>query len=188
MSGEIDSLIEKKEAELSPFHSRMEELKQEFTKETVDFASKWYSKTAKDYIVKYPEITLNMSEEKIATMKSRVNELVQKTQKIVNEEFSNPALWWHMEPHLHDAISRYQQVADKYPEVLDTAVRHVLGWLGVVLEDFGFRITARGNTGTFYEFWFDRQVDTGKTAPYYPHLVSWTQEMQDTVREYNENI
>ena len=37
MSEEIDVLIERKEAELSPLRSRMEELKIEFTKETVDF-------------------------------------------------------------------------------------------------------------------------------------------------------
>jgi hypothetical protein len=47
MSEEIDILIEREEAELLPLRSRMEELRLEFIKETVDFASKWYRKTAK---------------------------------------------------------------------------------------------------------------------------------------------
>ncbi len=47
MSEETDVLIERKEAELSPLRLRMEELKTEFTKQTVDFALKWFRKTEK---------------------------------------------------------------------------------------------------------------------------------------------
>src|SRR5208283_1265973 len=143
MSEETDILIERKEAELLPLRSRMEELKIEFTKETVDFAFKWYRKTAKEYITKYPEITLSMSEEKIANMKAKVNELVKNTEKIVRDEFDNPALWWHQKPNLHDPIDKYKQVADKYSEVLDHAVRHILGNLGRVLEEFGFNVSTK---------------------------------------------
>jgi len=110
MSEEIDSLIKRKEAELSPLRSRMEELRGQFAKETVDFASKWYRKTAGDYITKYHEVTLSLSEEMIAAMKARVNELVKSAEKLVKTEFDNPSLWWHLEPHLHDSIDRYQQV------------------------------------------------------------------------------
>jgi len=102
VSEEIDNLIQIKEAELLPIRSRMEELKTEFTKTTSDFASKWYKKTAKEYIAKNPEITLNMSEEKIAQMKATVNELAKDTEKIVCSEFDNSALWWHQKPNLHD--------------------------------------------------------------------------------------
>ena len=186
MSKEINGLLERIEAELSSIRSRMEELKGQFIKETVDFASKWYRKTAKDYITKYPDVALNMTQEKIAAMKARVNELVKDAEKIVKRELDNPALWWHLEPHLHDSIDRYQQVADKYPEVLDVAVRRALGHLGFVLEEFGFHVTASGNKSTYYyEFWFEHQVDTRETVPCYPHLLSWTDEMQDTIRQYN---
>jgi predicted DNA binding CopG/RHH family protein len=186
MSEKIDSLIERKEAELLPLRSRMEELRGQFTKETVDFASKWYRKTAKDYITKYPEVTLSMSEEKIAAMKDRTNELVKSAERLVKAEFDNAALWWHLEPHLHDSIDRYLQVADKYPEVLDRAVRRVLGHLGVVLEKFGFPVTASGYTGTYHEFWFEHPVvGTREIVPCYPHLLSWTDEMQGIIRQYN---
>ena len=50
----------------------MEEFKTEFIKETADFASEWYGKTAKEYVTKYPEVTLNMSEEKLAKMKTKI--------------------------------------------------------------------------------------------------------------------
>jgi predicted DNA binding CopG/RHH family protein len=185
MSEETDILIERKEAELLPLRSRMEELKTEFTKQTVDFAFKWYRKTAKEYITKYPEITLNMSEEKIANMKAKVNELVKNAEKIVRDELDNPALWWHQKPNLHDPIDQYKQVADKYPEILDHAVRHILGHLGMVLEEFGFHVTTSSNTGAYKEFWFELPIGGKQTVPCYPHLLSWTEEMQDTIREYD---
>ena len=185
MSEEIDVLIERKEAELSPLRTRMEELKGEFTEQTVDFAVEWYRKTAKEYITKYPEIALKMSEEKIANMKTKVNTLVKNTEKIVRGEFDNPALWWHQKPRLHDSINQYKQIADKYPEILDRAVRHILGQLGKVLEQFGFNVTTSSNTGAYKEFWFENSLDGKQIVPCYPHLLSWSQEMQDTIREYD---
>jgi len=185
MSEETDILIEKKEAELLPLRSRMEELKSEFAKQTVDFAFKWFRKTAKEYITKYSEITLKMSEEKIANMKAKVNDLVKNTEKIVRDEFDNPVLWWHEKPNLHDPIDKYKQVADKYSEVLDHAVRHILGHLGIVLEEFGFNVTTRANTGAYREFWFKQPLGGKQTVPCYPHLLSWSEEMQDTIREYD---
>ena len=102
MSEEIDVLIERKEKELSTLSKRMEELKNEFIVETVSFASEWYKITTKEYVTKYPEIMLKMKEEKIAQMKSQVNQLVKDTEKIVRGELEKPALWWHQRPRLHD--------------------------------------------------------------------------------------
>ncbi len=188
MSEEIDVLIERKEAELLPFCSRMEELKTEFIKETVRFAADWYKKTAKQYVTKYPEIILSLSEEKVAKMKDRVDELVRNTERIVKGVLDNPPLWWHQNQHLNESIEQYKQIADKSPVILDRAVRQSLGYLGVILEEFGFHVTTSGNTGKYQEFWFVRLPDTKLIVPCYPHLLSWTEEMQDTVREYDSQF
>ncbi len=79
---EIDVQIERIEAELFPLYERMEELKCKFIKETVIFAREWYKKTIKEYISKYPEVTLNMKEAKMVLMKNQVNELVRDTENI----------------------------------------------------------------------------------------------------------
>ena len=128
-----------------------------------------------------------MDEEQIASMKAKVNELARNSEKIVKDELNNPDLWWHQKPHLHDSIDQYKQIADKYPEILDRAVRHVLGHLGIILEEFKFHVAA-SNTGAFREFWFERSVDSGQTIPYFPHLLEWTEEMQGTIREYNDQF
>jgi hypothetical protein len=185
LSEEIDGLIESKEAELSSLRMRMDELRKEFARETAVFAREWYRETAKDYVSKYPEVTLGLSAEKIVAMKAQVNMLVKSAEKIVQSEFDNPALWWHMEPHLHESVDRYMQFADKYPEVIDRAVRRALGHLGIVLENFGFHVTVSGYTGTYYEFWFERPISGREAVPCYPHLLSWTEDMQKTIRKYD---
>jgi len=128
---------------------------------------------------------LGLAEERIAAMKANVNELARTAPKVVEAELDNPKLWWHLEPHLHESIERYLQVADKYPEVLDHAVRLALGNLGLVLEKFGFKVTASGDTGTYREFWFEHTTDSRETVPCYPHLLTWTDDMQETIRQYN---
>jgi hypothetical protein len=186
VSDEIDLLIQKKEVELLPLCTFMEELKQEFILETIDFASKWYKKTAKDYVAKYPEIALRMSEEKILKMKTKINQLVGDTEKIVKDELDNSALWWHKMPRHNDSIEQYTQLVDKYPQILDRAVRHVLGRLGIILEEFGFNVDASGNPSSFHEFWFERLPNTEKIIQIYPHLLKWTAKMEETTRKYNE--
>lgn len=189
MGEEIDKIIQKKEAVLSPLLSIMEELKNKFVKETIIFAADWYDKTAKKYITKYPEITLSLSEEKIATMKIKVSELVKETEKTVKAELGDSKLWWHQQPDFQTSLDQYIQVADKYPEIIDRAVRHALGYLGVILEEFSFHVIASGNAGSYQEFWFDRPVGNEYTTkPYYPHLLKWSNEMEDTLRYYDSKF
>ena len=186
LNEEIDVLIERKETELSPFCKRMEELKREFIEETASFASEWYRKTTKEYVSKYPEVTLAMKEEKIAQMKAQVYQLIQDTEKIVWAELEQPELWWHLRPRLHDSIDKYLQVGDKPPEILDRAVRHVLGRLGLIFEDYKFNVSARGISGSYKEFWFEHSPDNESfSVPLYPHLLAWSQKMQNAIRNYN---
>ena len=155
-------------------------------KKQLIFATEWFRKTAKEYITKNPEVALGLTEEKIASMKANVNALVKVANKRSKRNSITPILWWHLEPRIHESIERYRQVADKFPEVLDRAVRRVLGHLGVVLEKFGFRVTASGYTGTYFEFWFERPAGSRRNHPALPASVEIGQkQMQDTIRQYD---
>ena len=186
ISEELDVLIKKKEAELLPFCLSMEELRLEFTRKTIDFVVEWYPKTTKEYITKHPDVALKMSKERIALMKTKVNTLVKNAENTVRHEFDNPALWWHQKPNLRDDINKYKQVADKYQEALDRAVRRVLGNLGTVLEEFRFSVTT-SNTGVYREFWYENSLRQ-TTVPCYPHLLEWTKDMQYIIQECDVQI
>jgi hypothetical protein len=184
MTQDIDALIQKKEDELYPFSALMEKLKGEFLEQTVLFAKEWYLKTIKEYIKKYPEATLKMKEENITQMKSKVNDLVSNTEKTVKNAVDKPAVWWHKKPDNNSSVEQYTQVADKYPEILNYAVRNALGHLGFILQEFGFHVSVDGNTGEFGEFWFMHPKNTELTLPFYPHLLEWSGEMQETIYKY----
>jgi hypothetical protein len=186
MSEELSSLIKRKETELEPLRSQMEELRLLFTAETALFVTDWYMETTKNYVAKYPEVILGMKESQIGKIKAEVNELAKRAKVLVDEEFSKPALWWHLNPELRFSIDAYKQVADKYPELLDDAVRRVLGRLGGILEMHGFNVATSRRIGAYPEFWFRHLSDEDSaTVPYYPHLLKWSQQMQDVIQMYN---
>jgi len=189
--GDFDSLIRGKERELRPYISRMEELRLQFIDELVAFAAQMFDTLARRYVVRYPEVTLGMGKENLASMKALVVGLQRKAPKIVTNVLSDPGIWWHLAPSLHDT-SQYEIlgnsfVGNRFPEKIDKAVRRVLGELGKVLEQFGFSVVTRvPQEKGGEEFWF-LVPENGLSAPepYYPHMLVWSEEMQNTIQKYN---
>jgi hypothetical protein len=193
MSEDLDLIIRVDEEKLQPLLKQMETLRLQFIVDTTKFAAKWYMKTVKEYITKYPEVTLNMSDENLAEMKAKVNQLTENADLIVNRALSNPKVWWNLEPQLHDAFSQYEQlgndqIGNKYPQKVDTPIRYALGELGKVLEQFGFNVaTKKFSKDNYPEFWYSCEENNElKVQPYYPHLLTWSQEMQETLQKYNK--
>jgi hypothetical protein len=192
MSENIDLLIREKEKELSPFYSRMEELRLEFVNYTIIFTAKWYNETAKQHVTKHTETTLNLNKEKLFQMKAQVNILIQNTEKTVKVALSDPNVWWHMKPIKHVPSSLYdklgnEQVGNKFPAIVDRAVRRALGKLGSVLEAFGYRVTTAGALGGYYaEFWFEYPEGPDSSPhPFFPHLLEWSEDMQYVLQKYS---
>jgi len=184
MSQDIDTLIARKESEVSPYYTRMEQLRLNFIKETIIFASNTYRTIAKEYVSKNADHVLNMGNEVLLRMKSKINSLISNTEKISKEVLNNPLLWWHLRPNSQNALNQYLQLDEKQPIILDQAVRQILGYLGEILEEFHFRVSVHGNSGSFAEFWFTIPA-SGSVVPYYPHLFKWSIEMQEITKEYN---
>lgn len=191
MSGDIDAQIRKKEAELQPLLTRMEEIKLQFIADVIRFAAKWYDEKASEYATKKAEVTLKLGTEKLALMKAQVSELSRNASKIVNENLADPEFWWHKAPLVNASPSAYEQlgndqVGNKFPEVLDKPVRRALGELGNVLEQFGYGVTTGALRASYPEFWFENKNGTGYyTRPFFPHLYEWSSEMQYTISKYD---
>jgi len=185
---DLDGLIQKKESELQPLCSRMEQLRQQFTHETVKFAAEWYKETAKQYVTKKSEITLTISKEKLAQMKAKVNTLAQNAEKAVKTALADPNIWWHQTPRKHEYNSQYEQLGDKFPQVIDKPVRRALGELGSILEQFGYGVTTNSafKGSPYPEYWFESQDDLQSQARFYfPHLLVWSEAMQEAMQRYD---
>ena len=190
MSWNIDALIRRKEAELQPLFSRMEELRLQFIDDVTRFASEWYEEKSKEYATKKPEITLSLGKEKLVQMKIQVNELARNASKIVNESLADPEVWWHKTPYVNASPAAYEQlgndqVGNKFPEVVDKPVRRALGELGNVLEQFGYGVTTGALKASYPEFWFECKDGAGSIRPFFPHLFDWSDEMAETIAKYD---
>jgi predicted DNA binding CopG/RHH family protein len=189
MSKDIDLSIQKKETELQPLLQHMEQLRMQFISGTVKFAAKWFSETAQLYVTKKPEVTINMSKERLADMKQKVLALAGNAGALIANALSGKALWWHQEPRKEDSIYQYQQVSTRFPELLDKPIRRALGELGVILEQYDYGVTVGVYAKESYmEYWYERPADTESCCaprPDYPHLLVWSDEMQHTMTQYD---
>jgi hypothetical protein len=190
MSEKLEDLLAAEESKLLSLCSVMQEIKLQFINVTNAFAAKWYEETAKQYITKYTEVSLNLPAQSLGDLKAKVRKLVAESKQISEMAFSQPGIWWHEKPELHTAVSQYdqlgnQQVGNKYPEVIDRPVRIALGELGIVLEEFGFNVRTTVTHGPRnQEYWFQR-TEEKTTSPYFPLMLEWSKPMQDTLQEYN---
>jgi predicted DNA binding CopG/RHH family protein len=188
---DLDNKITEKEAELTKLRDQMEHYRLQFIKDTGLFAKSWFEETAKNYVVRHPEITMSMSEEKLAQMKNMVNELIENAQKIVNDALSRQGIWWNLKPKKNESFSSYEQLGDesvgnKFPASVDRPVRRALGKLGVVLEKFGYKVTVNeSNVWAYPEFWFETIEEEGSVVPCFPHLLVWSEAMQSTLQQYD---
>ena len=108
---DFNILVKKKTDEFQPLLRRMEELRLLFVSEVVRFAAKWYEETARLYVASLSEITLTMSKEKLASMKTSFNNLVRNAEKLVISALSDPEVWWHMAPVKNGQLSMYDGIA-----------------------------------------------------------------------------
>jgi predicted DNA binding CopG/RHH family protein len=189
MSEDLDVSIQRKEAELQPLRQRMEELRVQFISDTVKFAAKWFEETAQLYVTKKPEVTINMSKERLADMKQKVINLTKNADTLITKVLSGANLWWHQDPRKEDSIYQYQQVSTRFPELLDKPIRRALGELGVILEQYDYGVTVGIYAKESYmEYWYERPPDSAPTTaphPYFPHLLVWSDEMQHTMTQYD---
>jgi len=201
LSRDFKGLIAERDRALSLLISNMEMIRLKFFADTTQFAKKWFLNEAKAYCVKYPEIVLCFKKEESADLKQQVNDLVKDAGSFVEENLSNPNLWWHLEPKCSfwwrleqtrsNIYSQYEllgncQVGYKFPEKIDMSVRYVLGELGIILEQHGFKVTTNSSRrGVYYEFWFRNIEGEEESQPYYPLLFDWSDDMKSTMQQYN---
>jgi hypothetical protein len=191
MSEKLRETLAIKESELLSLCSKMQEIKLQFINDTSHFAAKWYDDTVRQYIIKYPDILLNLPTNRFGDLKAKVRRIVSCSKEISERRLSQAGIWWHEKPELHTGVNQYdhlgnEQVGNKYSEVIDRAVRVVLGELGEILEEFGFNVRTTITQGPHHqEYWFQKSEER-TTSPYFPHMVEWSKPMQKNLEEYNQ--
>jgi len=187
MAANYDALINEKQAQLESLKSMLEEIKQQFIKDSVIFIREWYKITTENYVKTAPDITISLGKEKLKQMKEKVAILIQNAESIANEFLSNPDLWWHLK---EISEHRYSYYGNRAPDDLDKALRLSLGKLGVILEEFGYNVTTkstyRDQDNVWVEWDSSGQYHPPNGRPYYPYGMDWSDMMRITIGKYNE--
>lgn len=188
MTKDIDSLIKQKQEELNSLKLQMEQIRQRFVRDSTMFIRKWYEETTENYVINNAEKTINLGKEKLRQMKTKVLELIENAEEIANKALSNPELWWHL---VENDELYYDYYGNAPPKILDKAIRYALGKLGTILEKFGYDVKTK-STGISFEgnVWCERdpsgRYHLPDSKPYYPYHVNWSEEMQNSIKKYNE--
>ena len=185
MAKDFDKLIKQKQEELEPFKSQMEELRQEFIRDSVNFVSEWYKKTAESHVERDADRTIKLGKEEIWQMKIEVLKLAEGAEAIVNDSLLDQKLWWHL---TEDDDLSYSFYANKAPENLDIAIHFALGKLGIILEKFGY-VRTESTGGREEDVWCEWDSSGNYHLPggrpYYPYSINWSETMRDTITRYD---
>ena len=188
MTKDFDNLIKQKQAELDSLKPQMEEVRQQFIKDSTTFIKEWYEKTSQSYVETGADITLNLGKEKLSQMKTKTRKLIENAEATANEMLFDPELWWHLAEN--DELS-YSFYGNAPPRFLDKAIRLALGKLGTILEEFGYSVTTKptaviSELGVWCEWDSSGRYHPPDARPYYPFSQDWSEAMRNTLQKYNE--
>jgi hypothetical protein len=168
----------------------MQTVRQLFIKATGTFFSVWYNSTARQYVISGSQNTISLGKDQLAQLKLRLKDLTDNAEKYANEFLSADSLWWKLSPKDGDNyVSVYSQYGSKCPEIIGQPIRKGLGKLGVLLEEYGYKVaTKAGSYGDEVSVWNNKNVSPYPTnpVPYYPDSLEWSTEMKDLMKKYDE--
>ena len=168
----------------------MQAIRQQFIKATGAFFAIWYNTTARNYIIRDSQNTLNLGKDRLRELKTKLKDLADNAEKYSDEFLSPNSLWWHLSPKNGDNnASVYSQCGSKVPWIIDQSIRKGLGLLGVLLEEFGYNVATKvGSYDDKVSVWNNKNISPYPTnpVPYYPDSLNWSLDMKDLMKKYNE--
>ncbi|MDX1918530.1 MAG: hypothetical protein SFT81_05255 [Candidatus Caenarcaniphilales bacterium] len=184
---EFEKVFEDKILRLKSLKESMSETHNDFLQATVVFVRKWINDKTQFYLQNLAERTLSMSHQELADFKADVFELIRDTKDLVSDELGKPYLWWHL--WTEDEIKRNVNSLDidyvskglgedSAVYQVDLVIRHIIGFLGDILEDYGY---INLNLSSNRDIWV-RAATT--RATYYAEEYEWSEDMTQALSSY----
>lgn len=164
--------IESRRGMITTIDSQMKQVRSDFVVGIRPFAQNWLQTIARQAIERNPRQALDLGKDRLAALKTKVNELCDGLEPICREVFASDTFW----PETRELVTQNQ-----------LGVRIVLGKLGIILEEFGF-VKTQAQTDKDQEAWHhydcsgDRREFDG--TPVYPHTVDLPAELKILLEEY----
>jgi hypothetical protein len=195
----FDKQILEATRELEKLKSQMETTRHEFMVIATDYLKPRYMKIVSRLIRDKSHLAAALSDEQLKSLKLSVKSLEESSKEIIEEEFSNPALWWHLRDKecidkYHDYHKIWDFKAAEIPTLIKKALKYAVGKIGPSLSELGFaRLndghSVRGND--YIPIWKndDRPGNPDiyiRSAPFYPHDLPWDESLRSSIEKYND--
>ncbi len=186
----IDAAISNQQEKLVKYKIEMQTVRQLFMKATSVFFANWCESAARHYIISESQNTIRLGKDKLIQLKVKLKDIIDNSEKNVNELLSADSLWWQSSLKEGDNfVSAYSQYGSKCPEKIDHPIRKGLGKLGVLLEEYGYNVaTKAGSYGVEISVWNNKNVSPypSNPVPYFPDSLEWSSDMKVLMKRYDE--
>ncbi len=185
----IDAAISNQQEKLVKYKIEMQTVRQLFMKATSVFLPIGANQL-QDIIISESQNTIRLGKDKLIQLKVKLKDIIDNSEKNVNELLSADSLWWQSSLKERDNfVSAYSQYGRKCPEKIDHPIRKGLGKLGVLLEEYGYNVaTKAGSYGVEISVWNNKNVSPypSNPVPYFPDSLEWSSDMKVLMKRYDE--
>jgi hypothetical protein len=136
-----DAQIKEGQAKIDELFGKLEGIRQGFVKATGSFIGKWFTETVERNVKWKAEQTKQMAPARLKQLKADLNALVAKTDQIATEGLKSKDLWPLQQEWPENAkndSSAYFELKKRAGELIEPAVKGLIGPLGRLLIDAGF--------------------------------------------------
>ncbi|MDP4194847.1 MAG: hypothetical protein Q8940_07350 [Bacteroidota bacterium] len=175
-SSDFDLQISQFQQELGSLHLEMENTTQQFLGASKPFIINWFRDIAASNVKLQPEITKNLGVEKLTAMKKELEDLCNQIEELVNKYLNIDEIWAHrknFKQNINETIIAYAIYGNKMPEIIDNALRSLLGCIGKILEKYGYYKKGA---------WFKPP----SSNYYYNFKLDWSQNMKSAITKYSK--
>ena len=177
---DFDTQISDLETEIESAKVKMEDVCRGFLVATDKFAVKWFEERAERAVISNPEVVKRLDAERLRKLKAALERLVLRVPKMVEKHVNADKYWAHRDELAGDPLShfgRYRIYGRSVPDEMDNAVREALGYVGVLLSEYGL-----ADVGDHKEW----AMDYPGTHPKYRREYKWSEEMNAALNRYSE--
>jgi hypothetical protein len=174
MAKNFDGEIAAANQRLKQLNESLVLIRREFLSNAATFLKSYFDKEARDQVMKNPDMTNSLGDERLKQFKDEVRELQKDVANICAKLVNADEHWWDGQ----EIISRFEVRSDGKTYVLDKPMRLAAGQLGPILERYGY---ADGRS------WREHSPGASEGKPCSPDFV-WPVALKEIAKKYRNTI
>jgi hypothetical protein len=142
-----NKLIQEVEDRIIILKSEMENIRQEFIRQSAVALRQWYREIAEREMARAEKVTASLSENNLIQLKQEINHLIEHADETAVDFVGDETGWWHLSGE-HEAEFIYLEQTSPpglIPHIVEYKLRLALGKLGPILEKYHYPVRVKRN-------------------------------------------